>query len=201
MLKMFRARLTYANVMATVAVFIALGGTSIAAINKITGKEVAKHTLTGNNLKSNSVGGRVINEKSLSPVPRARNSARLGGLPASQFLVHCPEGTIPSADVCVETQARPPAALTGAIHECAITDNQSGPGRRLPTYGELVTALEHQEIQLAAGGEFTSEVSASTSVPEHADVIYVTDKLGHVGLAPDSAAGAKSYRCVADPRN
>lgn len=200
MLKALRARVTYANVMATVALFIALGGTSIAAL-KITGRDVAKHTLTGNNLKSNSVGGRVINEKSLSPVPRARNSARLGGLTASQFLVHCPEGTIPAADVCIETQARPPAALAGAIHECAITDNQSAPGRRLPSYGELVTALEHQEIQLASGGEFTGEVYPSTSAPGHPEVLYITDALGHIGLAPDSAAGAKSYRCVSDPLN
>jgi hypothetical protein len=200
MLKALRPRLTYANVMATVAVFIALGGTSIAAF-KITGKDVAKRTLTGNNLKSNSVGGRVIKEKSLAPVPRARNSARLGGLAAEQFLVHCPEGTIPAADVCVETQARAPAALAGAIHECAVTDNQSAPGRRLPTYGELVTALEHTEIQLASGGEFTSSVYPSTSAPGHVEVLYVTDKLGDVGVAPDTAAGAKSYRCVADPLN
>lgn len=200
MLKQLRPRLTYANVMATVAVFIALGGTSFAAL-KITGRDVAKHTLTGNNLKSNSVGGRVINEKSLAPVPRARNSARLGGLTATQLLVHCPEGTIPAADVCVETQARPPAALAGAIHECAITDNQSAPGRRLPSYGELVTALEHQEIQLSPGGEFTGDVYPSTSAPGHPEVLYVTDTLGHIGLAPDSAAGAKSYRCVSDPLN
>jgi hypothetical protein len=198
MLKPLRARLTYANVMATVAVFIALGGTSIAAF-KITGRDVAKHTLTGRNLKSNSVGGRVIKEKSLAPVPRARNSARLGGHIAQDFLVHCPEGTIAAADVCVETQARPPTTLEGATRECAVTDNP--PGRRLPTYGELVTALEHQEIQLSAGGEFTSEVSASTSSVGHVDDLYVTDKIGHVGLTPDSPAGAKSYRCVADPRN
>jgi len=198
MLKALRARLTYANVMATVAVFIALGGTSIAAF-KITGKEVAKHTLTGNNLKSNSVGGRVINERSLAPVPRAKNSARLGGRGAEAFLVRCPEGTIAAADVCVETQARPPTTLEGATRECAITDNP--PGRRLPTYNELVTALEHTEIQLASGGEFTSSVYPSTSAPGHVEVLYVTDKIGHVGLTPDNPAGAKSYRCVADPRN
>lgn len=200
MLKALRARLSYANVMATVAVFIALGGTSIAAF-KITGKDVAKQTLTGANLKSNSVGGRVINERSLAPVPRARNSARLGGLTAEQLLVKCPEGTIPAADVCVETQARPPLAFAGAIHECAITDNQSAPGRRLPNYGELVTALEHQEIQLAPGGELTSSVYPSTSAPGHLEVLYITDVIGHVGLTPDTGAGARSYRCVADPLN
>jgi hypothetical protein len=198
MLKTLRARLTYANVMATVAVFIALGGSSIAAF-KITGKDVAKRTLTGSNLKSNSVGGRVIKEKSLAPVPRAKNSARLGGHIAEAFLVHCPEGTIAAADVCVETQARPAAAVSSARHECAITDNP--PGRRLPTYGELVTALEHQEIQLAVGGELTGNVYPSSSSPGNVEALYITDTFDHVALTPDNTAGAKSYRCVADPRN
>lgn len=200
MLRALRARLTYANVMATVAVFLALGGTSIAAL-KITGRDIQKHSLTGNNFRSNSVGGRVINEKSLRPVPRALNAARLGGLSAEQFLVRCPEGTIPVSDVCVETQARPPAGYFSAIHECTITDNQQALGRRLPTYEELATALEHQEIQLSAGGELTSDVFPSASSPGHIDALYITDNVGHVALTPDTAAGAKSYRCVADPLN
>lgn len=198
MLRALRPRLTYANVMATVAVFIALGGTSIAAF-KITGKDVAKHTLTGNNLKSNSIGGRVINEKSLAPVPRAKNSARLGGRGAAAFLVGCPEGTIAAADVCVETQVRPAAAVSSAIHECAVTDNP--PGRRLPTYGELLTALEHQEIQLAAGGELTGNVYPSASSPGNVEALYVADTVGHAALTPNNTSGAKSYRCVFDPRN
>lgn len=201
MLKALRPRLTYANVMATVAVFIALGGTSIAAF-KITGRDVASRTLTGRNLKSNSIGGRVINEKSLAPVPRARNAARVGGLTSEQLLVRCPQGTIPAADVCVETQARPPATISGAIHECAITDNMRSPGRRLPTYGDLVTALEHhEEIQLAPGGELTSGVYPSSTSPGQLDALYVTDVGGQVALTPDTAAGAKSYRCVVDPLN
>jgi hypothetical protein len=198
MLKTLRARLTYANVIATVALFIALGGTSIAAF-KITGRDVAKRTLTGNNLKSNSVGGRVINEKSLAPVPRARNSARLGGHIAEAFLVRCPEGTIPAADACVETQPRPKAAVSSARHECAITDNP--PGRRLPTYGELVTALEHQEIQLSEGGELTDSIFPSASSPGNVEGLYISDTVGHAYLTPDNAAGAKSYRCAFDLRN
>lgn len=200
MLRAIRARITYANVMATLAVFIALGGTSIAAF-KITGKDIRKHSLTGRNFRSSSVGGRVINEKSLAPVPRARNAARLGGLSAEQLLDRCPDGTIPAADVCVETTARPSAPYSSALHECAITDNQSALGRRLPTFGELVAALEHQEIQLAEGGELTIDYLPSTSSPGSVDALYVADKERHVALTPDTAAGAKSYRCVADPTN
>jgi hypothetical protein len=50
------SRLTYANVMATIAVFIALGGSSYAALT-VTGKNVKNSSLTGKDLKNNSVTG------------------------------------------------------------------------------------------------------------------------------------------------
>src|SRR5665811_1574496 len=46
MLKALRDRLTYANVTVTLALFIALGGSSYAAL-QITGKQVRNHSLTG----------------------------------------------------------------------------------------------------------------------------------------------------------
>jgi hypothetical protein len=46
-----RHRLSYANVMATVAVFIALGGSSYAAL-RITGRNVPKDALTGADIKN-----------------------------------------------------------------------------------------------------------------------------------------------------
>jgi hypothetical protein len=61
-----RRRLSYANVMATVAVFIALGGSSYAAI-KITGKNVKDGSLTGADVKNRSLTGRDVKDKSLSP--------------------------------------------------------------------------------------------------------------------------------------
>ena len=61
-----RNHLSYANVMATVAVFVALGGSSYAAI-KITGKNVTNGTLTGADVKNRSLTGRDVRDKSLSP--------------------------------------------------------------------------------------------------------------------------------------
>ena len=199
MLRSLRPRLTYANVTATLALFVALGGSSYAAL-KISGREIKAHTITGKNIKRNSLGRRQIKESSLSAVPRAHNAARLGGLPAERFLVHCPQGTIPVSDVCVETQARPPAPYHSAALECEATDNKSAPGRRLPTHEELMTALNHQEITLAPGGELTSDVYPS-STPGEVDVLYITNEVGNVGITSDNDAGAKAYRCVADPLN
>ncbi|HEY6964004.1 MAG TPA: hypothetical protein VI407_02200 [Erythrobacter sp.] len=199
-MKKLRDRLTYANVTATLALFVALGGSSYAAF-KISGREIAAHTITGRNIKANSIGGRQIKERSLGVVPRARDAARLAGFPAERFLVRCPEGTIPLADTCVETQARPPAAYYSAVLECARTDDVKTPGRRLPTYQELAMALNHEQIKLAPGGELTSEVYPSASTPGEVEALYVTDNVAHVALTPDTAAGAKAYRCVADPLN
>jgi hypothetical protein len=56
-------------------------------------------------------------------------------------------------------------------------------------------------VQLAAGGELTSNVYPSSSDPGRLDVLYVTDQVGGVGLTPDTGAGAKAFRCVADPLN
>lgn len=199
MLRALLDRLTYANVIATLALFVALGGTSYA-VSKIDGSDIRKHSLTGRQFRANSIGGRVVKESSLRPVPRARNAALLGGQPAERFLVSCPSGTKPISDVCVEVQAHPPDSYRGAAFYCSLIDNRERAGRRLPTQEELMAALADPEIQLAPGGELTSNVYPS-STPGKLDVLYVTEENGAVGLTPDSGDGAKSFRCVADPMN
>ncbi|HYO96375.1 MAG TPA: hypothetical protein VER33_17780, partial [Polyangiaceae bacterium] len=58
------ARLTYANVMATTAVFIALGGTSYAALT-ITGKNVKNGSLSGADIRNSSITGSDVANGSL----------------------------------------------------------------------------------------------------------------------------------------
>lgn len=200
MLRALRDRLTYANVVATLALFIAVGGSGAYAVSKIDGSDIRKRSLTSKQFKSNSIGSRVIKESTLKPVPRAQNSARLGGQPAERFLVSCPQGTLPISDVCVEIQAHPPASYRSAAFDCSLIDNQERAGRRLPTHAELMTALAKPEIQLAPGGELTGEVYPSSTAGK-VDVLYLTEENGSVGIAPDDGTGAKSYRCVADPMN
>lgn len=78
-----RRHLSYANVMATVAVFLALGGVSYAA-TQINGKNIVKHsigagklkkkTLGSKQVKKNSLRGSVIDESTLKIVPQARSA-------------------------------------------------------------------------------------------------------------------------------
>lgn len=195
-----RRRLSYANVMATVAVFIALGGTSYAAV-KLSGSDLRAHSLKARNYGANSVTGAAVKEKTLATVPRAKEAARLDGVTAERLLVRCPAGTLPVDDTCIETVARAPLPFSSALHECANTESQSGPGRRLPTYQELTAALTHTSIALAAGGELTAEVVASSTRPGQVEDLYVTSVTGSVAFVPDNGEYPKSFRCVTDPRN
>jgi hypothetical protein len=83
MIPTLRARLTYANVMATVAVFLALGGTGYAAAkingknikNKsIAGKKLKTRTITRGKVKKNTLTGAEIAESKLGRIPDAANA-------------------------------------------------------------------------------------------------------------------------------
>jgi len=71
MLARVRDRLSYANVVATLALFVALGGSSYAALS-ITSKDVQNRSLKGGDLRKNTVTGTEINESKLKQVPAAR---------------------------------------------------------------------------------------------------------------------------------
>jgi hypothetical protein len=197
MLRALRDQITYANVMATLAVFIALGGSSYAAL-KITGAQVRNHSLTGKDIKRNSLRGRQIKESSLSAVRRARNAARLGGFPAERFVDHCPVGTKPAAGTCFELAARPPVAYGTAVVECGSTDDKAHPGRRLPTHGELMVALQDAQMPLAPGGELTSNVWLDPP-GEPLKVLYINGPAGSSDVTTDTFEGRKAFRCVTDP--
>lgn len=198
MIARLRQRLTYANVMATLAVFIALGGSSYAAL-KVTGKDVRNRSLTYRDLKRNTLGGSRIKESRLGVVPRARNSLRVGGLSAARLLVRCPSDTIPSGGTCVETKSRSPVPYGIAVYQCEAVGSGKTPGRRLPTHGEMMAALTNDVIQLAPGGELTSHVYPRGDTRVNA--LYVTDRTGAVGVVADDGNTPKAFRCVADPLN
>lgn len=66
----FRSHLSYANVMATIAVFVSLGGTGYAAA-RLNGKLIKNGTIAGKKMKKNTLGGREIKESNLKRVPSA----------------------------------------------------------------------------------------------------------------------------------
>ena len=78
-----RDRLTYSNVVATLALFIALGGTGYAAAT-ITSSDIKNRTIKGGDVKKNALGGTEINERKLRQVPSARRAATAGSADISK---------------------------------------------------------------------------------------------------------------------
>jgi hypothetical protein len=190
MLDWLSARLTYANVMATLAVFIALGGSSYAAI-RINGSQIQNKSISYKKIKRNTLGGTRIRESRLRKVRRARHADRLNGVTAAALRLRCPNGTRAYADACVEVAARSGTTYSAARDVCG-----SG-GRRLPSYDELVGVVDDQDVALGGGGELTLHVVASSSRPGFVQVLVVTDDFGAVGVAESNET--KAFRCVVDP--
>ena len=81
MLKRAVSKLSYANVVGTLALFVALGGTTFAATQlhgsqikpgTVTGKQIRSGSVPGADLRRNSVTGKQVMEAKLGTVPRAK---------------------------------------------------------------------------------------------------------------------------------
>jgi hypothetical protein len=202
-----RRHISYANVVATLALFIAVGGSSYAALrigsreirdnsvrsvdvrnNAITRRDVRNRSLRARDLGLDSLGGRVIKESRLARVPDA---ALLEGKPAFDFRLRCPAGTISKAGVCVEAGARAPLPFSSAIGLCS--DN----GRQLPDYAVLSRTGE-ENGPLSPTPEWTSSVYEGGS--GELKVVLVTSNGGEA-FAPAIGPTPRPFRCMALPSN
>jgi hypothetical protein len=94
MLRSIRGRLTYANVTASVALFVALGGASYAATqlpknsvgsaqikpNAVTKSDIARNAVTGSKVKPRTLDGTDINVAKLGTVPSAERATTAAGI-------------------------------------------------------------------------------------------------------------------------
>jgi hypothetical protein len=87
-MKRIRKRMTFANVVSCIALFVALGGASYAATqlpkNSVGSKQLKKNAVTAAKIKNGAVTGAKIKTSSLGTVP---NASSLGGLPASSYAI------------------------------------------------------------------------------------------------------------------
>jgi hypothetical protein len=73
MVTRLRRRLTYSNVMASIAVFVALGGTGYAAV-AISGKHIKNRTIAAKKLKKHTLTRTEIKLSKLGTVPKAKHA-------------------------------------------------------------------------------------------------------------------------------
>jgi hypothetical protein len=82
MARKLRKHLTYANVVASIALFVALGGASYAAItlprNSVGAKQIKKNAVSGKKVKNRSLTGVDLDLSRLGQVPSARGADHAG---------------------------------------------------------------------------------------------------------------------------
>jgi hypothetical protein len=208
-IRRIRTRMTYANVMATIAVFIALGGAGYAATkvgskeirnNSVRSKDVRNDNLRGKDLRDNTLSDREIRESTLT-VPRAStagNADTLNGRSAEALRVKCPAGTVLAVGACFETEPRAAQVHNVAAGECGRA------GRRLPTFGELLGYFQTQPQNLAAGGELTANVFGAGEPPGNPlYVVVMTDETGATPAYVQAgvAGNERQFRCVGSLSN
>lgn len=206
-----REHLSYANVTATLALILALGGTSYAAItlpaNSVGPRQLRPGAVTSRAIRPGAVGarqvhaysltGRNIDKRRLGRVPaavnaitasaatHARDADTLGGLSATALRVHCPTGTALNAAGCIETGLQPAAGFETASIRCGE--------RSLPTASALESFRERFSAQAGTAIELTSDLADADNV------ITVNMATGATGTSP--AGSSLPFRCVAAPSN
>jgi hypothetical protein len=194
-------KLTYANVTSTLALFLALGGVSYAAIsvgtgqirnnsirtqdlrnNQIRSKDIRNRTIVNRDVLTNTLGGLQINENTLGRVPDA---ARLEGRDPSSFAVACPSGTVSHAGTCFESTARPAQTFFAASRTCGVAN------RRLPLLSELESFRQQAGVTLA-GDELTASITGTQ--------VLTLDDNGSI-TAKDIDLNTDQFRCVAPLTN
>ena len=215
MIAQLRARISYANVVATVGLFVALGGTSYAVLqvgsgdvvdnslrskdirdNTIRSRDVRNRALRARDLRRDSLGGGVIKESALGTVPRATDAERVGGATAQDLRVKCPVATVGRAGVCVEATARSPDGFFGALDRC----DQAGRG--------LVTMAQLDTFARTNGPlpqpEWTASVyrhPGNSLTPAEELEAVVLSGVGDVGYDRVYQPVQHAFRCVAVPSN
>jgi hypothetical protein len=202
-MKHLSERLTYANVVATLALFLVLaGGTAFAATNlaqnSVGTAQIKNNAVTTSKLKAGAVTGAKIATGTLGTVPsatKAANAQTVGGQSAAQITAaaapRCPAGTVLAAGLCFETQPRTPTTLVGAMEICGRA------GRVLPSESEFVSyAIEN--LSTASGWEWVGQV-VNNAKEFPAGALMQAATWGVVGFTQAPADASNSFRCAVAP--
>jgi len=203
-----RSKLTYANVISTVCLFLLLGGGTAVALNgtnsvqsddlgpgaQVKAPDVADDAVNGANVINNGLTGADVKESTLGKVPSAAaadNATNLDGKPASDYRLHCPGNLDRAADLCYEVDPRPAAKYHEALKACALDQ------RRLPDAGELALVYDH----LSANQNYEWTVGYFTSSGGSFADVLAQNSSRVVIPAANTIDSATEFRCVTSATN
>ncbi len=206
-----RLRPSPALVIACLALFVALGGTVLAAtkidgrtirVRSLPGNRVVVGSLPGNRVTPHSLAGDRIDIATLGQVPNAAHadsadSARHADTAAAAThatdattingrSVGCAEGKREYAGACWDlTTKRVPLSSSEAAAACAAE------GGELPSPVELLGFSKSSGVQLSTGMEWTNQISV---LGEGSYNVVVTNGAGAFGLKQPGES--QPFRCV-----
>jgi hypothetical protein len=152
-----RIRISYANVVATLALFAALGGSSYAAI-AVTGAQVRDGSLTGKDVHNSSLTGRDVRNQSL-----LAQDFKPGQLPAGPQGPKGDKGDTGPAGVQGEPGLRGEPGLPGVSdYEQVTVDKKTNPNVSIFTSAEATCPAG--KVAVGGGGEILDPTKAGTSV-------------------------------------
>ena len=149
--KGIRARLTYANVVATLALFLALGGGAVWAAGKITSGQIGKGAVKNKNLAKNAVKAKNIAKNAVSSAKLAKNAVTGAKVKAGAVNF---DKLATGTNVIASATAGPVAANEAGFHTLAL----SNPISVTPTAGQPLT------LNLEARASLTSNPGKNCAV-------------------------------------
>ncbi len=223
MLTRMRARLTYANLMATLAVFIALGGGVYAASlskNSVKAKQIAKDAVRASEIKADAVGSSEISNGAIGGGEigeGAVGAAKIGDGAVGTAKIadgavgaaKIGDGQVGLSETAAELGFQCPTGTSYLEGACIETDLRPGAvwgtagdtcvglNRRLPTIAELHQFRLEPGITLIAIGEWTDTRHGDDDGTTITNFVQVVNDNG---VQSEVAVGAaRQYRCVASP--
>jgi hypothetical protein len=221
---MIKNRLTYSNVMATIATFIALSGASYAAVklpvNSVGARQLKTGAVTGAKVKDGSLGGADIDAASLGTVPNAAHAQTAttaqSATTAQTATSALRAGTAANAETIGGKgasqiiEAAKPSCPTGTKMESGlcfdVTERNANllvsaiaicarEGRWLPDLPQIISFQEHNYA-----GAQPEEWSDEIYLAEGYEWGYTahTDAVG-ASIGRHKASETKAYRCVTGP--
>jgi hypothetical protein len=199
-----RPRISYANVVSTLALILALGGVSYAAV-RINGKTLKDRTVAAKKIKKNSLTGTEIKEAKLGKVPlaaladnatnatHATDANTVGGQAPSAFKLSCPQGTTLVIGQCFETSLRAAANWSAANGACGAA------GRRLPTLSELESARQNNvTVGVPPNNYELTSTFVFANNPPTETIMAISPQGFRLTQTPSDT---RPFRCIQSPTN
>ncbi|HEX8105851.1 MAG TPA: hypothetical protein VF533_24760 [Solirubrobacteraceae bacterium] len=198
-----RSHLTYGNVVATLALFLALGGGAYAAAklpkNSVGAKQIKRSAVGSSEVKNGSLKAGDFDEDSLPRGPKgdagAKGPAGPAGPPGTAGAAQtCPQGmTKLSNALCLDATDRTTGNWSAAVVACANA------GLRLPSASELQLALAKKALPGGGLDYWSSDVFRETTGQPFVDRAVVLRVDGDQFLIQDSGAANAAARCATAP--